>query len=308
MKYHISRSIHIEAIPAKVKSLLEDFSKWSSWSPWTVLEPTQKGSVTGEKGSVGHSMTWDGDIIGAGTMTISEVKDNFWKHDIAFTKPFKSKAVATMAVSEEKGGTKVTWTMDSSMPFFLFFMIPSIKMMVGMDYDRGLTMLKAMAEQGKVNATTTNKGVVDFTGFSYIGVARDCTMKEVPNTMSEDFGKLMELCATHKKKARQWATIYTKMSSKTGDMSYVCFMSDEEFEGMELPAGFVRGTIDSSKALEITHDGPYDYIGNAWAMGMMTLRAKKMKQKGPAIEYYWNSPHNTKPEDLKSSVYFPIKN
>jgi len=40
---------------------------------------------------------------------------------------------------------------------------------------------------------------------------------------------------------------------------------------------------------------------------MMYLQAKKIKQGAFPFEQYWNSPMEEKPEDLKTSVYFPLK-
>jgi len=52
--------------------------------------------------------------------------------------------------------TKVTWTMNGCVPIFLFFMIGMMKAWIGMDYERGLMMLKELAEKGKVDALTRN--------------------------------------------------------------------------------------------------------------------------------------------------------
>jgi len=39
MKLDIEKTTVIEAPVSKVRTLIEDFDCWSSWSPWTVLEP-----------------------------------------------------------------------------------------------------------------------------------------------------------------------------------------------------------------------------------------------------------------------------
>jgi len=54
--------------------------------------------------------------------------------------------------SHSKAETRVTWSMQSSLPFFLFFMRKSFENFVGMDYDRGLRMLKEQLESGKISS------------------------------------------------------------------------------------------------------------------------------------------------------------
>lgn len=308
MKYHVEKSTTIEASVDSIRPLIADFNNWPKWSPWNIIEPDCPMEVEGTPGEVGQKMSWDGKVIGSGTNTLAEIDGNDFHYDLAFLKPWKSQAKTKLVLSEEGGNTKVTWTMDSSLPFFMFFMVDMMKNWIGMDYDRGLRMLKEVAEKGSVNATTTNKGVVDFEGFSYIGIERTVSFEKLKE-MTEDFTKLMNLLEEKGTVARQWVTIYTKWDMKNKQATYVAAMSDENLKDAELGSAFKRGELATGKALEILHEGSYDFLGNAWSMGMMVTQAKKkeMKQSGVPFEYYHNSPKDTAPEQLKTSIYFPLK-
>jgi len=309
MKYYIERSTYIEADMSTVRALVEDFSQWNSWSPWTIIEPDCTVEVEGGKGEIGHTMSWDGEIIGSGTNTLIENSADKLSYDLRFIKPFKSQANTGFVFEEVDGKIKVTWFMDSSMPFFLFFMIKPMKAWIGMDYDRGLRMLKEMAEKGEVKAKTVNNGVVDIKGFSYVGIQRTVPMKDISEVMPKDFDTLIgEFVIKRGKSAQNWVSLYPKMDMGKMEMTYIAAISDEGLVGEDIGPEFVRGEVKSSRALEIKHDGPYDFIGNAWSMGMMYLRAKKMKQKGYPFEQYWNSPKEVSPAELKTSIYFPLKN
>lgn len=307
MKYNIEKSIEINADMDKVKGLVADFGTWNSWSPWTIAEPDCEVKVTGSAGTVGHEMFWDGEIIGSGTHTIREMSDGRIDFDLEFLSPYKSKAQTYFMFEKNGGSTKVTWGMDGSMPFFLFFMIPMMKQWIGMDYERGLKMMKAIAEKGKVNAKTKNEGIKDVEGFGYVGLERTCSMAEIKDVMPEDFGKLMKVLQENGKNAKHWLSVYSKMNMKNGQMTYIAAMSDEDLEGVELGSEFKIGKIKGGKMLEIKHEGSYDFLGNAWSMGMMIVRAKKMKQNAAPFEYYWNNPDGTEESELKTSVYFPVK-
>lgn len=308
MKFNLDRSITVNASPKKVAALVADFKHWSKWSPWTIAEPDCDIQVKGEAGVVGHQMSWDGEIIGSGKITLSKKTDHQLAYELEFLKPFKSTAKTSLIFKSTKKGTQVIWTMEGNMPFFLFFMIPMMKGWVSMDYDRGLRMLKALAEDGKINAQTTNKGVVQIEGFSYVGLKRTVTMGEVGKVMQKDFDRLIkDMVKTHGKSAEHWVALYPKFNMRNMTMTYIAAVSDEELQDIDLGADYVSGKVTGGKALEIFHKGSYDFMGNPWSMGMMYLRAKKMKQNGVPFERYWNSPKEVAPEKLETSVYFPIR-
>ena len=307
MKYSLQSSIVIDADLKKVRDFVSDFSTWPSWSPWSVIEPDHKGKTSGKAGEIGHKMEWDGKVIGSGEQNIAAFEGDSILYNLEFFKPFKSKAKARFDFEKVKGGTKVTWHMHSSMPFFLFFMIPKMKAWIEMDYQRGLIMLKAIMEEGSVKAKTTLKGMSEVEGFSYVGIKRTCSFEDMPKQMSADFEELMEFLKEKGKKARHWVTLYPKTNMVKKQFTFISCMSSEDLEGLEMPENFVTGKIDSGKALEVHHEGAYLFLGNAWSMGMMYFRAQKLKGRAVPMEYYFNSPQSTKPEGLKTSIYFPVK-
>ena len=77
----------------------------------------------------------------------------------------------------------------------------------------------------------------------------------------------------------------------------------------DLPAQYYVGELPKFSAYTIRHTGPYHYIGNAWAAGMMHQRAKKFKpsRKLSPMEIMYNSPMNTPPNELISEILFPVK-
>ena len=90
-------------------------------------------------------------------------------------------------------------------------------------------------------------------------------------------------------------------------MTYIAAISDENLLGVELSGEFVRGKVKPGKGLEIKHKGSYEFLGNAWSMGMMYARAKKLKGSDIPYEYYWNDPRKTATADLETSIFFPVK-
>lgn len=101
--------------------------------------------------------------------------------------------------------------------------------------------------------------------------------------------------------------LYPKFNMKTMEVTYIAAVSDEDLQGIDLGTEYIKGRIEDSKMLEIKHNGSYEFLGNAWSMGMMSMQAAKLKGKMMPFEQYWNNPMEVSPEELKTSIYFPLK-
>ena len=149
MKYNVEKCITIDSKLDHVRSLIEDFNQWKSWSPWTVIEPTCSVDIEGEPSKVGHKLSWDGKVIGAGENKLRQVNSEALHYDLELKRPWKSKSKTSFLLKEDQDKTQVTWTLESRVPFFLFFMVKTLRNMIGMDYDRGLRILKRWLKKEK---------------------------------------------------------------------------------------------------------------------------------------------------------------
>ena len=69
--------------------------------------------------------------------------------DLAFLKPFKAQNVTTFLISPNSGEVQVTWKMTGKKNLFfkIFGFIFSMDKLVGKDFEKGLSQLKAAAEK-----------------------------------------------------------------------------------------------------------------------------------------------------------------
>jgi DNA gyrase inhibitor GyrI len=307
-KLFVERSVFIQASPDKVYEAISDFHTWTSWSPWLVAEPGTKVEVRED----GKYYSWEGDIVGAGEMTIArEEPHNNLDIDLMFLKPWKSKAKVGFTLKEENNGVRLSWNMESSLPFFLFWMKKSTEAFVGNDYERGLTMLKDFVEHGKVLAKLTVKGMEDFKGCTYIGIRHDnLHVEHMAATMESDWTTLMEYIMNghHEKMNGAAFSIYHKWDMPKQLASYTACIPVHEIPE-DLPEGIITGEIPATKVHVMHQKGPYRYIGNLWSAQYMRLRNKKFKSNKALdpMERYLNSPKNTNEIDLETEVLFPVK-
>ncbi len=304
---NISKSIIINKPASEVFVKLNDFSQWPSWSPWLIMEPNVKLNIREDK----KHYTWEGEVVGAGEMTIIDEKENeSIDCDLTFLKPFKSKAKTGFKLSQEGDGTKVTWTMESSLPFFLFWMKKKMEVFVGMDYDRGLELLKDVVEEGKPNCELTFKSNQKFKGGKYIALKTTCTIDTMPNAMEKDYTKLMTyVMENHQDKIDGYPfSIYHKFDPVGGGVSYSACFPLKEIPA-DLPNGVTVNEIPTLNTHVTHHKGSYRHIANAWTGQMMYSRAKKFKmnRKHHPMEVYLNSPTNTPENELETEVHFAVK-
>ncbi|MEZ6097041.1 MAG: SRPBCC family protein [Pirellulaceae bacterium] len=66
-KYHVSKSIEINAAPDRVFETIVDYGTWTSWSPWLLADPQAKVTVSEEPAKVGSTYAWIGTCTGQGT-------------------------------------------------------------------------------------------------------------------------------------------------------------------------------------------------------------------------------------------------
>ena len=304
-KMHVERSIKINATKENVIQTLTDFETWKAWSPWLLMDENPSVTISQD----GKNYQWKGKRTGEGKMEMLEVGDSSIQIDLNFIKPYKSQADVRFDISEAGDATEVTWVMDSSWPFFLFFMKKAMMAYLGSDYERGLAMLKSYIESGTVFSRLDFKGESTFAGGRYIGIQTDCTMDEVGAAMAGDFGKMRE----HQGELEQVVngpafSIYHKWDLVNNRISYTAALPVSEVPG-SLTTGMISGAIPETRIHTVRHTGPYHHLGNAWATLYSMQRNKefKLNKQVDPFEIYLNNPMEVPENELITDVNMAIK-
>ena len=312
--YNVQRRVLINADENKVRSVIENFREWPKWSPWLCMEPDAELVYQGEPGQIGHGYQWRGEITGAGGMEITEISDRGYDMALNFIKPFKSKASIRLELQPGKDeadadGVDVTWHMDGNMPFFLFFMIKTMKAMIGADFERGLNMMKEYAETGEVKSSLKIVGVVDVEPCQYIGLPAQCSMKEIGASMKEIMPAAKKLAEDVKLKiSGPPGAVYHDIDLVNRHCYYTGFSAIEPGEaGAEIEK--IVGEIQPCRAIKVVHTGSYAHLGNAWSAAMSYQRYNKLKKhkKQDPFERYLCDPDTTDEADRVTEIYVPIK-
>lgn len=302
-KINVNKSVLIHAEVGHVFSILNDFHHWRAWSPWLIMEPETNVDVAED----GKSYEWKGNRTGSGNMqVIAEENNKSIDYDLTFLTPWKSTAKVRFNLSQKDNDTEVTWLMDSSLPFFMFWMKKMMEAFVGMDYQRGLALLKDYAEDGKVHSRLDFKGYTDFGGYQYVGIKTDCTIDTMGPAMEKDFEKLWGFVQSNPDNvADKPFSIYHKWDVVKKKVSYTSGIPVKSVPD-NLSDEFLSGTIPASKVYRLAHHGPYEHLGNAWSTMYAMHRNKELKlnKKIHPFEVYITDPSEASGDDLITEINF----
>ena len=148
--FRLARSTVINAPAEKIFPLVNDFRRWTAWSPWEKLDAELKRDYGGAENGKGATYGWQGKKAGSGRMEIIESAPHsriLIKLD--FLKPFEAHNTAEFTFTPERDGTRVDWAMYGPNIFMAKIMSTFVSMdrLVGKDFEKGLARLKAVAEQ-----------------------------------------------------------------------------------------------------------------------------------------------------------------
>jgi hypothetical protein len=150
--FTITRSTSIAANAEVIHGLVDDFHRWSSWSPWEDLDPAMQRSYSGPERGVGARYAWKGNRkAGEGSMEITGLAPDAVDIELRFLRPWNATNQVRLQLAPTTTGTEVSWTMRGEHVGLMGLLsrVMPLDKMVGKDFEKGLARLKAVAEQAR---------------------------------------------------------------------------------------------------------------------------------------------------------------
>lgn len=170
-------------------------------------------------------------------------------------------------------------------------------------------MLKAVIETGSNPSKLDFAGPGSFPGFRYVGVKTRCGIPDIPTSMQKDMRRLREWLGNsgHQPSGKNFSICH-KWDLVKGTTGYTLAFPFDPTPTV-IPGDFVSGTIPACQVYQVRHTGPYRFLGNAWAAGVMHGRAKlyAADKKIDAFEVYENDPATVPENELVTLLHFPMK-
>ena len=148
--FRIERSTAINAPPDAIFPLINDFHRWSAWSPWEKLDEGLQRSFSGAASGKGAVYAWQGNNkVGQGRMEITDAAPaSRITIKLDFLKPLEAHNTAEFTLAPQGGATRLSWAMFGPSPYMarLMGVVFNMDKMLGKSFDEGLANLKTLAE------------------------------------------------------------------------------------------------------------------------------------------------------------------
>ncbi len=146
-KGHVEKSIVINAPASAIFPYVNNMKNFTTWSPWSKMDPEAKQTFEGAEAGIGAKMSWSGEKTGKGTQWIETSVENVSVKSGLAMEGMEGTAWAEFKLISEGNGTKVIWTYDCDNTGFkgkgIWLMMGS---MLGSNYEDGLKDLKLLVE------------------------------------------------------------------------------------------------------------------------------------------------------------------
>lgn len=312
--YSVSHSITIHAPKDSIAKIVNNLQKWEEWSPWMNTGVEVKGQVTQRDGR--EQIVWQHVLTGNTRMTnltdsiIQEAR--VVSQQIEFERPFMSYPLMTWKLTDTGNSeVKVDYSLSGEVPFIYRFVVPRLTTILSMELDRSLSLLKDYVETGQVHATISIEGITTQEDIEFIGINNSSVSHSVDSVMQETFMELNKTLEIKNIPAGNTLSCYYDFGINADKRcEFTCAVMTNDSVKDSLPPPLVRGKIKGSKTLKIKFKGDYKHLTNAWATGLIYIRAKGLKPKKriPPYEIYIQTEANSMmPGQWETELYIPVR-
>lgn len=305
-------SAEIDAQPATVFALVNDFRRFSLWAPWADTDPNARFIYSGNNRGVGATMTWDGAIIGSGAQAITESRP-FEYVGITMNPGEAGEARSWFRLTPGVGTTIVQWgfEVDYGLNIVGRYFASMLGSVVARDYTLGLTSLKELAESlpsADFSDIEIEHLVVEPIDIAYLPT----TSRPEPAAISEAMGRAyFEILTFIDKHDLQDAGAPMSIT-RTFSGSALVFDSAIPVRGLTETtprdgASVKIGKTYGGPVIRVRHVGSYRDLSATHRKITAYLAALGIERNGAAWESYVSDPGNTPEAELLTYVYYPIK-
>ncbi|MBU2677319.1 MAG: SRPBCC family protein [Gammaproteobacteria bacterium] len=310
-RHHVEVSVEIDAHPATVFALLNDFRRYPLWSPLVDTDPNVRILYSGNSTGIGATMSWDGTIVGSGTQTIVESKA-FERVGIVMNPGEPGEAASEFALLAGTGTTIVTWGFDADYGMNIVgrYFAPMLGGIVARDFHDGLANLKELAESlpgADFSNIEIERIVVEPIDIALLSASS----RPEPAAISEAMGAA-------------YFQILTFIDAEKLEDAGSPLSIKRRFSGAELvfdAAIPVRGITDATPrdgatvrigttyggpVIRAKHVGPYRTLSETHRKILAFLAAHGIERNGDAWESYVSDPGDIPEGELLTYIYYPI--
>jgi len=281
--HQVEATIEIDAHPATVFALVNDFRRFSLWSPWVHTDPNARFLYSGVNRGEGAIMTWDGAIIGNGNRVITESRPYEYV-EIAMSPGEPGEARSWFQLTPGVGTTIITWGFEA-------------------DYGLNIVGRYFASMLGGVVAR-----VVEADDIAYLSATSRPEPAAIADAMGKAYFQILNFID------KNGLVDAGAPLSITRDFSGSVLAFDAAIPVRGLSDSTPRNTTGvkigqtyAGQVIRVRHVGSYRLLATTHRKISAYLAALGIRRNGAAWESYVSDPGKVPENELLTYVYYPIR-
>ena len=312
-RIHIERELVIDARPATVFALLNDFRQTEKWLPKRSDDPNALVEFAGPHRGVGASVGWNGQIIGQGRQTIT-ASEPFSSVTIMVDLDNGNEATESFVLEEVGDMTLVTWWWERDSGWNIVSRIFGLFQdgIIGDEMESGLLSLSELA-QGLPRADFSDlqieQIVVEAVDIAFFRTTSIPEATAISAAMGDAYFEVLNFIDQFDLQEAGAPMSITRTFSG----SELVFDAAIPIRGLTATtprtARSVKiGATYQGPVIRVRHIGSYGTLGATHDKIAAYLAAMGIERNGDAWESYISDPTRTTELELLTYVYYPIRN
>lgn len=310
--HRIEVSTEIDAYPATVFALLDDFRRHALWSTLLENDPNADVRYFGSDRGLGAGMSWDGAVAGSGVQTIVESMP-FESLTLSINPGEPGESISRFDIVAGNGTTTVTRSSatDYGMNIVGRYFAPMLGSVIARDYQNGLAKLRQLAEslpRANFADLQVEHVRVEASTIAYVATTSRPDADAVSAAMSDAYFQILnfieqqglEVAGAPLSILRSWsgaarafdAAIPVKATTGTAPRDALVVKIGRSYGGL---------------AVRTRHLGSYRTLANTHRKIAAYLAAYGIERSGAAWESYESDPAEVAEDDMLTYIYYPVK-
>ena len=302
----------VDAPPATVFALVNDFHRVALWAPRTATDANARVLFSGPPRGVGATITWDGVIAGSGTQTI--VASRPYEHVATTINPGEAGEAHTwFDFRREDGATRVTWGFahDHGLNLVGRYFALLLSGVVRREFETGITALEELAE----SLPPTDFGdlqvehlVTDAEEIAYLPTTSPPEPAAISDAMAEAYFEILTFIDAHGL-AEHGAPMSIVRGFAGSKLRFDAAIPVRGIsEATPRSGAAVRlGLTYSGPVIRVRHTGSYRQLGATHRKIAAYLAATGLERNGDPWETYISDPTRVPEPQLLTDIYYPVR-
>ena len=311
-KTRVERHVEIARPANFIYQFFNGFKRYNEWSPYVAKDPAAAYQYSGPETGVGAKMVWQSKILGDGSQTVLETKDN---ERVVTELIFAGGGGKAFYQLQPQGDTtSVSWAFESDAGTSFLASMPGrwmnllVEHFVAPDYEVGLANLKARVEK-LPNAKFGNFSVqlqhVDARAVIRIDTQANDNLLDISHAYAKAYGTLSEVLTAQGGEALASAPLGFDLGRKNGKYYFQAALST----AIELKSeGAVTAeTLPAGNVLYAVHTGMYDRLENTANLLRAYAEVYGYTAKEPLVFAFVDDPTTIDPEATKTELILYVE-